>query len=117
MGVGGEIFLLDTGEPVKILYLAEELIRLSGLTPHEDIRIEFTGLKPGEKLHEELLLDDEGVTPTRHPSISVAKSKREDTQRIWQLIDEVVAIKPDAALEDFRASLQAVVPEYNLEAH
>jgi len=117
MGVGGEIFLLDMGEPVKILYLAEELIRLSGLTPHEDIKIEFTGLKPGEKLHEELLMDDEGVTSTRHPSISVARSKRENKQLIKQLIDEVVAIKPDAALGDFHASLQAVVPEYNLEAH
>jgi FlaA1/EpsC-like NDP-sugar epimerase len=117
MGVGGEIFLLDMGEPVKILFLAEELIRLSGLTPHEDIKIEFTGLKPGEKLHEELLMDDEGVTSTRHPSISVARSKRENKQLIKQLIDEVVAIKPDAALGDFHASLQAIVPEYNLEAH
>ena len=117
MGVGGEIFLLDMGEPVKILYLAEELIRLSGLTPHEDIRIEFTGLKPGEKLHEELLMDDEGVTPTRHPSISVAMARPENTQHINQLIDDLVAIKPDAELEDFRLRLQAVVPEYNLELY
>ena len=117
MGVGGEIFLLDMGEPVKILYLAEELIRLSGLIPHEDIKIEFTGLKPGDKLHEELLMDYEGVAPTRHPSISVARAGPEDTRRINQLIDDLVEIKPDANLEDFRLRLQAVVPEYNLEPH
>ena len=65
MGKGGEIFLLDMGEPVKIVTLAEEMIRLSGFRPYEDIDISFTGLRPGEKLFEELLLSGEGIQPTR----------------------------------------------------
>ncbi len=74
MGKGGEIFLLDMGEPVKIVQLAEEMIRLSGLRVHQDIRIVFTGLRPGEKLHEELLLAGEGILPTCHAKIRVARS-------------------------------------------
>ena len=74
MGSGGEIYLFDMGEAVKIRSLAEELIKLSGLQPHEDIEIVYTGLRPGEKLYEELLLDDEGVLPTSHNKICIAQS-------------------------------------------
>src|SRR6185295_1470366 len=69
MGDGGEIFVLDMGKPVRILDLARQLILLSGLKPDEDIRIELTGLRPGEKLFEELNLADERTVPTRHEKI------------------------------------------------
>ena len=77
MGQGGDVFVLDMGEPVKIVELAEKMIHLSGLTlcsdinPHGDIAIEFTGLRPGEKLYEELLIGD-NVVATRHPMIMSA---------------------------------------------
>ena len=70
---GGEIFILDMGEPVKIKVLAENLIRLSGYKPHEDIKIEYTGLRPGEKLYEELLLNEEGITKTDNKKIYIGK--------------------------------------------
>ena len=71
---GGEIFILDMGEPVKIRVLAENLIRLSGLKPDEDIKIEYTGLRPGEKLYEELLLNEEGITKTDNKKIYIGKT-------------------------------------------
>ena len=74
MGSGSEILVLDMGEPVRIVDLAEELIRLSGLTPYEDIDITFTGLRPGEKLFEELLSDKEHTLPTPHPKLRIAKA-------------------------------------------
>ena len=73
MAEGGEIFVLDMGQPVKIAKLAEDLIKLSGLVPHEDVKIEFTGLRPGEKLYEELLMAEEGIINTKHEKIFIGK--------------------------------------------
>src|ERR671913_1948144 len=73
LGAGGEIFILDMGEPVKILDLAEDMVRLSGLTPYEDIDIVFTGVRRGEKLFEELEITGENLDKTNHPKIFIGK--------------------------------------------
>ncbi|NHW60206.1 polysaccharide biosynthesis protein, partial [Escherichia coli] len=73
MGSGGEIFVFDMGEPVKILNLARRMIKLSGLEPDVDIEIVYTGLRPGEKLYEELLSDDTKALPTHHEKIMISR--------------------------------------------
>ncbi len=116
MGQGGEIYLFDMGEPVRIVKLAEDLIRLSGLRPYEDIEIVFTGLRPGEKLYEELLLDEEGALPTHHEKICVASAAfREPEVLKWQIEGLVVAAtKIDK--ENIYLGLQQIVPEFNFSS-
>lgn len=87
---GGEVFVLDMGDPVRIYDLAENLIRLSGYTPNKDIDIEITGLRPGEKLYEELLMAEEGLTHTRNPLIFIGKPSQFDKQ---QLMNELISLK------------------------
>lgn len=113
MGDGGEIFLLDMGEPVKIVHLAEELIRLSGKEPYEDIDITFTGLRPGEKLYEELLLEGEGVKPTRHEKICVAASVVEDLREIKPKLEGLYEEARKMDLPRVCELLHHIVPEYN----
>ena len=118
MGKGGEIFLLEMGEPVKILHLAEELIRLSGKKPHEDIEIQFTGLRPGEKLHEELLLAGEGIKPTRHEKICVAAcSVEQDRNRLQRLLDQLYYAARLMDLSEVLRLLQIIVPEFDCRQH
>lgn len=81
MAKGGEIFVLDMGDPVKIVDLADNLIRLSGFEPNVDIKIKFTGLRPGEKLYEELLMSEEGLTNTDHKKIFIGKPIHFDSKR------------------------------------
>ncbi|HKB59445.1 MAG TPA: nucleoside-diphosphate sugar epimerase/dehydratase [Gallionellaceae bacterium] len=110
MGKGGEIFVLDMGEPVKIVDLARELIRLSGFN-EDEIRIEFTGLRPGEKLYEELLADSEHTLPTQHPKLRIAKSRPVDVD--W--LRRVLAWTGGERAQDDAAVKQALtewVPEY-----
>ncbi|BCR05785.1 nucleoside-diphosphate sugar epimerase [Desulfuromonas versatilis] len=114
MGRGGDIMLLDMGEPVKVLHLAEELIRLSGLKPYEDIEIVFTGLRPGEKLYEELLLDDEGVRPTRHEKICVANAVFHDPATLKAQIEDLYQSCRHMDLEGALRVLNRIVPEYKI---
>jgi FlaA1/EpsC-like NDP-sugar epimerase len=111
MGKGGEILVLDMGEPVKIVDLARDLIRLSGLT-EGDVRIVFTGLRPGEKLYEELLADDETSLPTPHPKLRVMKA--DATPGLAWVAETVRWLETPHTLaaEEVRAGLAARIPEY-----
>lgn len=111
MGQGGEIYVLDMGEPVKIVDLARELIRLSGYADDE-IKIEFTGLRPGEKLYEELLADDETTLPTKHEKVRVMRS---ETPRGYAWVEATLRwLESKEAYSDeaVRAALRERVPEY-----
>ncbi|OGS80876.1 MAG: multidrug MFS transporter [Gallionellales bacterium GWA2_59_43] len=109
MGQGGEIFVLDMGEPVKIVDLAKDLIRLSGFT-EEEVKIEFTGLRPGEKLYEELLADSEHTLTTPHPKLRIARARQADAAWLEKLLEWTESITmPD---EQVRAALRDWVPEY-----
>jgi FlaA1/EpsC-like NDP-sugar epimerase len=92
MGQGGEIFVLDMGEPVKIVDLARELITLSGFRPGEDIEIEFSGLRPGEKLFEELSIEGENMVPTKHPKIAVWKNIPKDRETLRTNIEKLLEV-------------------------
>ncbi|MDP4127968.1 MAG: nucleoside-diphosphate sugar epimerase/dehydratase [Bacillota bacterium] len=112
MAKGGEIFILDMGKPVKIVDLAKDLIRLSGFEPDVDIKIQFTGIRPGEKLYEELLTAEEGTTSTKHSRIFVAKPNQIDVERLEELTHIVRErgsyLKRDEVIE----LLQTVIPTF-----
>jgi FlaA1/EpsC-like NDP-sugar epimerase len=112
LGKGGEIFVLNMGEPVRILELAEELIRLSGLVPYEDIDIKFTGLRPGEKLFEELLVDGEGIKPTVHEKIKVLAPVATDFTEIAAEVEVLFRAVAESNLLALMDSLRRLVPEY-----
>ncbi|MFR2553561.1 MAG: polysaccharide biosynthesis protein, partial [Clostridioides difficile] len=109
---GGEIFILNMGEPVKILDMAENLIRLSGYEPYKDIQIQFTGLRPGEKLFEELLMEEEGLQDTKNKRIFIGHPM--DIDYPW-FEDELKKLDEAAWMEtkDMRAMVHKLVPEYN----
>jgi FlaA1/EpsC-like NDP-sugar epimerase len=112
MGKGGEIFVFDMGKPVKIVDLAMNMIRLSGLEPGKDIRIEYTGLRPGEKLYEELLSTREEILPTHHEKIKIAKVEKSDFKT--EVLKVIVSLKNlyDLSEQEVVELFEMLVPEY-----
>ena len=111
MGQGGEIFVLDMGAPMKIVDLARDMIRLSGLELHDDIEIKFVGTRPGEKLFEELNVSGERHVATSHPKIRVAVSPPGDAPRILQGTERLQQVC-DADMPEIIMELKTLVPEF-----
>jgi len=112
MGNGGEIFIFDMGEPVKILDIAKKLILLSGFVPGEDIKIEFTGLRPGEKLYEELFADGEQQLSTHNPKISIAKVADADYEGIMPKIENLLVNFYEKSGPEVVSAMKEIVPGY-----
>ena len=115
MANGGEIFILDMGKPVKILDLAEDVIRLSGFEPYTEIPIKIVGLRPGEKLFEELLMDEEGITATKHDKIFVALPSSIEFEKLKQKLDELYCTTTEKNNDDLKAHLKLLVPTYKTD--
>lgn len=112
MGEGGEIFLLDMGKPIKIIDIARDLIKLSGFEPDKDIKIEFIGLRPGEKLYEELITDGEGIVPTKHEKIMVLRGDTCEQIALNGYIDELGKLAYDQDAQGIKKKLKQIIPEY-----
>lgn len=113
MGNGGEIFVFDMGQPVKIVELANAMIQLSGLIPGKDIQIVYTGLRPGEKLFEELLTDKETTLPTYHPKIKKAQVEDIDGKAVLASINELIDKLYTLTQEEVVTIMKDLIPEYN----
>ncbi len=112
MGQGGEIFVFDMGKSVKIVELAKKMIRLSGFKPNEDIEIKFTGLRPGEKLYEELLNDLENTLPTHHEKIMIAKVRENNYDRVLMKIQELQQRLATQNKNEVVYQMKIIVPEF-----
>ena len=111
-GEGGQIFLLDMGEPVKIVDLARNMITLSGFRPEEDIDIVFTGVRPGEKLFEELRTDGEDIEPTVHPKVNIWKSRPTEWEEIRRALARLETLQNSPDREEIIDAIRTLVPEY-----
>lgn len=112
MGQGGEIFIFDMGDSIRIIDLARKMIQLSGLEPDEDIEIRITGLRPGEKLYEELLTNEENTKPTHHPQILIARVQEYDRDEVMPQISELMKLFGSQDNEAIVSKMKAIVPEY-----
>lgn len=112
MGEGGEIFIFDMGEPVKIADLARRMIRLAGFVPDQDIAITYTGLRPGEKLYEELLSNEENTKPTVHRKIRVAAVREYEYEQVCPLIEQVTDLALHVEISAMVKAMKELVPEF-----
>ncbi len=116
MGNGGEIFVLDMGTPMKIADLARDLIRLSGFEPDTDIEIKFSGIRPGEKLFEELGFDGEKMDKTRHPKIFIGKLSPHGIEDLQSKLNDLADLTSSMDASIIRRALQQTVPEMQPDA-
>ena len=111
MGEGGEIFVFDMGDSVKIIDLAKKMIQLSGLELGKDIEIKITGLRPGEKLYEELLAAEENTVPTHHPQILRAKVREEEEGQVKK-INDLISLFDQQKNDEIVGKMKEIVPEF-----
>ena len=111
---GGEIFVLDMGEPVRIYDLAVSLIKLSGYEPGVDMQIQFTGLRPGEKLYEELLMAEEGLTSTKHNKIFISKPMHMEMNELKEKLEVLHTLEYDSeySKQNVKDAMKSIVPTY-----
>ncbi|PWA09932.1 nucleoside-diphosphate sugar epimerase/dehydratase [Flavobacterium laiguense] len=112
MGNGGEIYIFDMGKPVKIIDLAKKMIKLAGFIPDKDIKIEIVGLRPGEKLYEELLNDTSKTIPTHHEKIMIAEEIQDEYEKLHSEINELIGIANFFSNDDIVAKMKTIVPEF-----
>lgn len=112
IGNTGYIYVFDMGEPVKIVDLATRMIKLAGLVPNEDIEIVFSGLRPGEKLYEELLNDDEKTIPTKHEKVMIAKVREYEYDEIKHKIEDLIYLSRDVNIPETVRLMKELVPEF-----
>jgi FlaA1/EpsC-like NDP-sugar epimerase len=113
IATGGEIFILDMGVPIKINYLAEQMIRLSGLVPNKDITIQFSGLRPGEKMHEELFYENEKIENTSHKKILLAKHQVLNQNEVSLKISKIFEACNSFDDVEIRKLLKELVPYFD----
>ena len=111
-GHGSEIFVLDMGEPIKISYLAKQLIRMAGLVPDQEIEIVYTGLREGEKLVEELFLNEEKLEKTLHNQISLAESRPLNSESIMNALSSLTSKIQQSDADGIEQIMKELVPEY-----
>jgi FlaA1/EpsC-like NDP-sugar epimerase len=112
MGNGGEIYIFDMGKPVKIIDLARKMIKLAGFIPEKDIKIQIVGLRPGEKLYEELLNDTSKTLSTHHEKIMIAQEIQDEFENFHIDIDELISIANQYQNDAVVAKMKKIVPEF-----